>query len=818
MLRRRFLVTAGIAVLTLVPLLASAQADLFGTGDLSDPWDNLKLNAKTKIQLSFRNANVDNVIAMIEKAANITIVKDPALTGPITVTTSTPVGLSEVFYVFDSVLRLRGFEITRQRKLLVIKAIPKSPTRNGPGNGFPGNGINGGPGGPGGGPGGASQVQYYRLTNANASQVSRAINEVFQNATTGGGGRFGGGGNQPGFGSGPGGGQNGGPGGGPGIGGPGGLGGTPQQGGGGAATTASTVHASYEEFSNMVIVYAPASLQTQVAAMIKEIDTKQPSALKSRTFKLQFAAASDLVSVMQTVLTVNAGKGRGTQTATTTQQNFGPFGGFGGGNNNQAQSVAVADSRTNSLIVSGTEDQLSLAEKLINDLDQKMPFITSTYVYKLKNARSDTVANLLTAAFGQRAGASTNRTTTITPTNNTFSNTSSTASRTGGTAAGGSTDPNQGLALNLQDPNASSGQLLTSVGVTQGFGGGQFGGGFGNQGTNQSRSSTTSSSTAQSLGVGPDGKLIGVHDLTGQVTAVSDPNTNSVIIITSPDNLELVKNVVEQLDLIPEQVMIQTIIVEATLDKASRYGLEWNFAQKVKGITNTAGQNFGLQSTTPALQGMSYALSGGDLTAFFNMLETDTKYQVLSTPRIFTSNNMEAQINISQSIPYVVSTVQSTTGTYSYNYAFQNVGIVLTVTPHITSQGYVTMDVTQTANDLQGYTTFNAPIVNQREAQTTVSAKDGETIVLGGMIRNQITATVNKIPLLGDLPILGNIFRNTSKDNQKTELLVFLTPRVVRDPAEAKKLREETEKQVSPDILGLMKNQSKPDPSTKPKG
>ena len=119
------------------------------------------------------------------------------------------------------------------------------------------------------------------------------------------------------------------------------------------------------------------------------------------------------------------------------------------------------------------------------------------------------------------------------------------------------------------------------------------------------------------------------------------------------------------------------------------------------------------------------------------------------------------------------------------------------------------MDVTQTANDLQGYTSFNAPIVNQREAQTTVSAKDGETIVLGGMIRNQVSATVNKLPLLGDLPVLGNLFRNTAKENQKTELLVFLTPKVVRDPAEAKRLKEETEKQVNADLANLLKNQAK---------
>jgi len=252
--------------------------------------------------------------------------------------------------------------------------------------------------------------------------------------------------------------------------------------------------------------------------------------------------------------------------------------------------------------------------------------------------------------------------------------------------------------------------------------------------------------------------------------------------------------------------MIQTIVVEATLDKASQFGLEWNYAQ---GTAGGGGQSFGLQTATPPLQGFSYSLTSGNLSAFFNMLQTDTKFQVLATPRIFTTNNMESQINISQSIPYVTSTIENSNGTFSYNYAFQDVGIVLTVTPHITSNGYVTMDVLQTANDLQGYTTFNAPIVNQRQAETTISAKDGETIILGGMIRNQITSTVNKVPVLGDLPLLGNLFRSTNNDHQKTELLVFLTPTVVRDPAEAKKLKEESEKEITPTTQKLMKNEIK---------
>ena len=796
-----------------LPTMLLAQTDsVFGTNGLSDPWDDLSLNAKTRLKLSFRNANVDSVIAMIELASGITIVKDPTLTGSITVTTSKPVSIAESFYVFDSVLWLRGFVISRQRRILAIKATPKATIRGGPGSNA--NGQSFGP--MQGGPGGSTIVKFYPLQFASAVQVARAINDVFQSSTANTGRGVGGFG-FPGQGAG---GPQGGPGGPGGLGGPGGPGGPgafggsadPSQGNGMASgMSGGTVRASYEEFSNSVIVNASASMQTQVAALIKDIDKQQTQSLRSKTYTLSYSSASDLATVIQNVLVANSSKGRNTPTSSTTQQGFtgfSPFGGFGASTSSQTSTVAVADTRTNSLIVTGTEDLLKIADKIVEDLDRKIPFSTTTFVFQLQNARADTVANLLTAAFGQRQGSNSRSNTTITPTNNSFSSTS----KSSGSTSGADTKSEQNLAIKLQDPNAQSGDLLTSVGVTQGFGGG-MGGGFGGGQTQARSSSSTSSTTTQSMGHDKNGKITGVHDLTGQVTAIADPNTNSVIIVTSPDNADLVKNVMDQLDKIPEQVMIQTVIVEATLEKSSQFGLEWNFAQGKafgnKGVTGKAGTGFGLQSASPSLQGMSYVLSGGDLAAFFNMLQTDTKYQVLSTPRIFTSNNMQAQINISQSIPYIVSTIQNTNGTYSYNYAFQDVGIVLTVTPHITSNGYVTMDVTQTANDLQSYTSFNAPIVNQRQAETTVSAKDGETIVLGGMIRNQVSATVNKVPLLGDLPLLGALFQSKTNDRKKTELLVFLTPRVVRDPAEAKRLREESEREVSPDIVKQMKSSGK---------
>ena len=164
----------------------------------------------------------------------------------------------------------------------------------------------------------------------------------------------------------------------------------------------------------------------------------------------------------------------------------------------------------------------------------------------------------------------------------------------------------------------------------------------------------------------------------------------------------------------------------------------------------------------------------------------------------------------------MVSQREDPNGNLTFNYAFEDVGIVLTVTPRITANGQVTMDVNQTANDLQGFTDFNAPIINQREADTTVSVKDGETIILGGIIRNTVTTTTKKIPLLGDIPILGQLFRSTDKNKAKTELLVFLTPRVVRTPEEAKRLREQEQDKLSKESKKMLGD--KVPPATKDDG
>lgn len=776
-----------ICALALLPMAAMGQFDT-GASVAPPAWQAFKLNPKTRMKLDFRNANVDMVLGLYQKTSGVTIVKDPALVGGLTVTSAKPVSLNDAFEILSTVLSLKNFDLRKEGNLLVIRQRQQGGGRGAAMAGIDFSGAAGG-----GNPfsrGNNSVLRVYPITYANATEVARVLNDVFGSQSgnnnnpfaqfgrgRGGGGVF----NQI-------------------------------QAGGAAALGGSqgpTVRASSDDFSNSVIVNAPDQQQVQVKELIDKIDKQTDEPQTSRVFHLQYAVASDIAPTVQNVLVSNAPRGKGGATNQNTDVGARFQQAIRLGSSTAAFGQVAADARTNSLVVTATAANLDLIDKVIKQLDTPVEVQPSTFVFPLQNAKADTVATLMNQAFGSRSGTNPNS-------NNNTARTPSTQSGSGSnrasntarppTLSGAVNNPNQTFAqannaidLALQDPNATSGELLTSIGVQGGFFGGGGGGGqfrFGGGGNQQNSQNT------QSTGRDAQGRLVNVRDLVGQVTVIADPNTNSVIVVGAPDSAALIRDMLTQLDKTPQQVMIETIIVEATLDASDKLGVEWsNVASKalgIKGATGTAAQTFGLTTGTTPPTGFKYTLTSSGLSAFMNALQTDSKFQVLSTPRIFTTNNVQADINISQSLPYVTSTItDATTGAISSNYSFLDVGIILTVNPRITGNGNVTMDVSQQANDLQGYTSFNAPIVNQRQADTTVTVKDGETIILGGIIRNTITASTNKIPILGDIPLLGKLFQSSSKTKEKTELLVFLTPHVVRNTDDARALRNSTMKELS---------------------
>jgi general secretion pathway protein D len=812
-----------IGLAMVMPLAAWSQFDFGGGAGESSvkPWESLLPKKQVKLKLSLGNATADSVISLFEQVSGISIVKDPALTGKLPITSAKAVDLSTAFQILNTTLDLKGFSMTKEGNLLVIKQKPGGG--RGPAGGFDFRSLIGQQGGQ---DQTSQQLKVYPIQYANAAQVAKVINDVYAAAPTGG---FTGQGNNNPFGGFGGGRGNRGGGGGIQL----NLGAAMGQQGFGGRNNQPQIKASSDDFSNSVIVNAPEREQLSVKDIIRQIDKQTDQPQTSRVYHLTYAAATDIASVVQNVLVSNAPTGKGG----AGQQNVDPGQRFQqalrlGGAQASFGTVA-ADARTNSLVVTATPENQEVVRKVINQLDTPIETHTTTFVFPLQNAKASDVASLLLSTFGQRQGVSN------TAARSTASSHTTTISTSGGSSSSGSSSrptslgsvPNSDLnasiadlpqrpataqdgniPVELQDPSATSGELLTSVGVTQGFGGGFGGGGGGGQRQGGGFAggfggSQTQTSQAGTLARDASGQLIQVKDLTGQVTAIADPNTNSVIVVTTPDGADIIRKVLDQLDKIPTQVVIQTMIVEASLDATDKLGVEWKFINNgvfhQTGAQGVSSTNFGDQ-TTPAAQGFAYTLTSNNLDAYVNALKTDTKFRVLSTPRIFTSNNVTAQINISQSIPYVTSSIESTTGTFSYNYAFVDVGIILTVTPQITSNGYVTMDVTQTANTLQSYTSFNAPIVNQRQATTTVSVKNNETVILGGIIQRTITATTNKVPILGDIPLLGNLFRSTTKDDNKTELLVFMTPRIVNNNQEASQVTRDSISQLGPDTQKLI--------------
>ena len=739
------------------------------------PWESFHLNPNLRIKLDFRNANVDAVIHVLSSASGIAIIKDPALVGGVTLQSPKPQSLNDAFALFDALLHLKNYEITKEGNFLLVASrapggagappsgaavagrpggmpmmgMPGGPPGGMPpgGGGPPGGGPPGmmigraggpgGPGHPGGPPGGPPSTEpvlkVYAIHFASATEVARVVTEVFGAAAPPQNPFF-----QP-------------------------------QGPPPSSAGKPVIKASAEDYSNSVIVYAPSAQQTDIAQFIAQIDKASDEPQVPRVFKLQYALASDLASIIQGILNDSVPLGRGGATTAkkdqNRNQNFFFFGGSDGSQNKNG--TVIADARTNSLVVTATTENLDHIATVLKQLDQPAIFQSTTWVYAFKNARADVVANLLNQSFGNK--------TTNGPVGGSLTNTGlnqSSGSQVGQTSGnGGSSQPP--TLQNNNNNNGNGGNFNNGNGNPR-----QDGGQFGSNGQ-----------TAPTTGLDGEGHVVNIRNLTGQVLLVPNIDTNSVIVVSPPEDRAVVQAILEQMDEIPKQVMIETLVVEANLDKAHQLGIEFSGTQDnpFGGFhgTQTESQSYGLRGNVAQPQGLRYTLGAGQYQVFLQAVQTDSRFNVLSTPRIFTTNNATAQINISQSLPYVTNQTVTTTGTILYNYNFLSVGIVLTVTPRITSNGYVTMDVTQTANDFVSYTSFNAPIVNQREAQTTVSVKDGETVVLGGIINNSVSRTVSKIPFLGDLPIVGNLFRSTSKTDNKTELLVFLTPHVVRDPTEA---------------------------------
>jgi general secretion pathway protein D len=277
-------------------------------------------------------------------------------------------------------------------------------------------------------------------------------------------------------------------------------------------------------------------------------------------------------------------------------------------------------------------------------------------------------------------------------------------------------------------------------------------------------------------------------DLSGQVKVVAEANSNSVLVLTAERNHERIRKILEDLDQPVRQVLVRVLIAEVTIEKGLDVGIELQGANPSGSDTlSRVFSSFDIFDSTLGMNG--YLLESTDFRAAIRALASDTRFDVLSRPYILTTDNQLATVNVSQNVPVINGSRTDANNNVTTTFDRQDVGIILTVTPQINSDGRVVLDVNQVMSALADATIpiaadVTAPIINQRTMTTRVVVEHGQTAVVGGLVKDSLTETVRKVPLLGDIPLLGWLFKRTVRTKSQTELLVFLTPQVVGTPAE----------------------------------
>jgi general secretion pathway protein D len=285
------------------------------------------------------------------------------------------------------------------------------------------------------------------------------------------------------------------------------------------------------------------------------------------------------------------------------------------------------------------------------------------------------------------------------------------------------------------------------------------------------------------------------------VVIVPDDATNSLLVRASPTDWQFMQQAIQALDTRPLQVVIEVVIAEVRRTDDTNIGVSFG-AERVETDRTTGG---GLPSTRETDDDFTvrFIRSGDiDIEATLSMLAATGNVRILSRPVILAQNNLEARINVGTERPFIqISRALGTTEPVRDEVIqYRDVGTTLTILPTINEDGYVNMAVSQEINNATNEVQFGAPIISTREATTHLLARDGQTVVIGGLIDRQTDRSRAGIPYLKDIPLLGVLFGTTRESTGNSELFLFLTPHIVGDDADADRIREEIERNA--DLLG----------------
>lgn len=515
--------------------------------------------------------------------------------------------------------------------------------------------------------------------------------------------------------------------------------------------------------SNSVVVAANEGNMRTIDDLIANLDRQLTDILRIKIYELKNANATQMATTLREMfrpqITATQNAGRPQQQGGQPNAPFGAFGnrsGAGAGSSLLApnQEIEITpDARTNSVVVKASEDYIAVINEIVEQLDRNPTEALSTYVIGLRNANAGELAQVIqqllrggSAGTGNRPNQNQNQ-----GNRNANSNNQRPATRTGGNNSTRNLGP-------LQDQDPAPAPEPPSQDAPQD--------------EDQRRS------------------------VEGQADVQADTATNSLVIRTSPRNLEALRSIIQNLDRPRPQVLIKVLIAEVTLDKDTRYGVEgfWENKFRVNGdaITQRHGTNFDLPTT-----GFSTLITGDEMQAALNAFSEEGRLKVLATPRVLVLDNSTANINVGKEVPRVTNSTINQLGNTVNTVTYERLGILLEVTPHINFDGLVTIDVHPEISDIAPVSEaivitpgVTSPTFNVNSADTTVAVRTGQTVVIGGLIRESQSDTITKVPLLGDIPILGLLFSNTVKETIQRELMIFLTPIVAYTSAQLEEMTE----------------------------
>jgi len=511
--------------------------------------------------------------------------------------------------------------------------------------------------------------------------------------------------------------------------------------------------------NNTLVVTDYADNMARIAQVIAGID--RPDALTADVIPVRYGVASDVAALVGELMDNQ-----------------------GGGNDPTQRVTVIADPRSNSVLVRAANPaRAQLARDLVRRIDNPQSRAGNLHVVYLRNAQAVKLAEVLRGALtGQSGGQA-----------GSGASTQSLSSRSGG-AFGGSGSSSSGSSGYSMDASQSVRSTGSASGGASG-GSSRFGQG-GLDASGQSQQGTAFSA--------------------GGATVQADPTSNTLIISAPEPLYRSLREVIDQLDQRRAQVLVESLIVEVSSENAAEFGIQWMLgADRLDasgtnfiGGTNLGGSGVGLSATTATSldalgSGLSLGVVRGTVDALGNQvinlgllaraMQREQGTNILSTPNLLTLDNEEASIIVGQTVPFVTGSYVTSSGDGSGN-PFQtiereDVGLTLRIRPQISEGGTVKLDLYQEVSSIDNTATSSAGIITRKRAlETSVLVDDGQIIVLGGLLEDSGGDGTQAVPVLGDIPILGALFRYDKRSRTKTNLMIFLRPHIVRNGQDSRRL------------------------------